>query len=113
MPWSPKSVLHAHQRPFIRPFSVAQVANFAAFYRFYLRHPHRHLSRRQVHIRLGRMFQLPESSLELRSISSTLSRINFFSRNYVFQVYNVLDSLREEMNGYDRSPEGSDYEDEL
>lgn len=104
MPWSPKSVLSAHQAAHIPPFSRERVQRFLPILRAYMRRPMDREARRQVFLYLGSMFQMHHSRWTLRSVLETLVRNNIYHRQFAQRVYWDLDEMRDILNGEELSP---------
>ena len=110
MPWSPKSVLSAHQASQIRPFTYEVVARFIPLLRRYMHRPMNRDLRRQIFRRLGSMFQMHHSRLELRSILATLVENNANDPRFAARIWVDLDELRDMLNEDEISPPPSDDE---
>ena len=104
MPWSPKSILAAHQPSHISPFSRQRVREFLPVLRAYLEQPTNRGLRRQVFVRLGSLFQMHHSRSMLRSVLATLARNNIYDRRFGQRVFWDLDEMRDVFNDENRSP---------
>ena len=109
MPWSPRSVLSAHQGSYIRPFTYESVVSFVPLLRAYMASPSSRGLRRQILHRLGSMFQNQPRNI-LSSILSTLMRNNSNDRRFTARVWVDLDELRDYLNEDNFSPPPSDDE---
>ena len=109
MPWSPKSILSAHQGSHIPFFEYEVIRRFVPILRAYMHHPSRGL-RRQIFGQLGSMFRMHHSRAELRSILRTLMHNRTHDRRFAARVWVDLNELREYLNELEESPPPSDDE---
>lgn len=110
MPYSPKSVLAAHQPAFIPPFTYEVVRSFVPILRAYMHSPTNRRLRRQIFDRLAIMFQMHHSRRELRSILETLVQNRSYDPRFAARVWIDLDELRDYLNEEAMSPPPSDDE---
>lgn len=109
MPWSPKSVLSAHQAAFIPPFSNEDVRSLIRLLRSYMLAAHEIPSlKRSILSLLGSMFHMHPSRSEVASILATLLQNSPYQRQFSSRTALFLDELREVMNEDNQSPAPSD-----